>query len=108
MLRGLSQKGTVVGTGALTSPVVDTQDHRRISRAYPITAQAWNVVSPLSSRRDSLSQGRLIGQRVQECGKSEGPSVMAGIGGASQDDTLPAQAGRLPQGLSSRENLANG
>ena len=39
----LEPKGTVVGTGALSSPVVDTQDHRRISRAFPITAQARNV-----------------------------------------------------------------
>jgi len=104
----LEPKGTVVGTGALSSPVVDTQDHRRISRAFPIRAQARNVVSPSFSLEDGLSQGRLIGRRVQERGKSERPSVMAGIGGESQDNILHAKARRLPHGLSSRENLANG
>jgi hypothetical protein len=29
MLRGLSQKGTVVGTGARGSPVMDTKHYRR-------------------------------------------------------------------------------
>ena len=78
------------------------------ARALYIVVQQRNVVNPSFSLEDGLSQGRLIGRRVQERGKSERPSVMAGIGGESQDNTLHAKARRLPHGLSSRENLANG
>ena len=41
---------------------------------------------------------------VEECGESECPAVMDGIRAATSPD---AKAGRLPQGLSLRENFIN-
>jgi hypothetical protein len=36
MLRGLSQNGTVVGTGSRQSPVMDTQRYRRTESPSPV------------------------------------------------------------------------
>jgi len=49
-------------------------------------------------------QGRATAVRVEDGGKSEGPTVMAGIRVATSPG---AKASRLPPGLPSRENLAN-
>lgn len=46
MLCGVSQNGTVVGTGCYVCPVVDTQDHRRVERTSPIRLRKQNTVSP--------------------------------------------------------------
>jgi len=42
----LEPKGTVVGTGAESSPVVDAVTTAGICRAQPVQACARNVVSP--------------------------------------------------------------
>jgi hypothetical protein len=49
-------------------------------------------------------QGRLLVQRVKECGESEGRSVIGRIRGATSPG---AKASRLPCGLSWQENLRN-
>jgi hypothetical protein len=49
-------------------------------------------------------QGMLLGVRVEECGKSEGRSVMERIG---FETSTHAKAGRLPRGLSLQESLNN-
>jgi hypothetical protein len=46
MLRGLRQNGTVVGTEAAHSSVMDTQHHRRKERTYPSRLRCLNTVSP--------------------------------------------------------------
>ena len=51
MLTGLSHHGTVAGTGAVFSPVVDTQRHRRKERTYPILVSTRNTATPHLSRK---------------------------------------------------------
>ncbi len=49
-----------------------------------------------------------MGWPGQDAGESEGPAVMEGIEVALEGATSPhAKAGRLPVGVSSRENLIN-
>ena len=54
MLRGLGQKGTVVGTGSCLYPVMDTTRYRRIESTSPIAvnlAERGKPVSLLSQER---------------------------------------------------------
>jgi len=73
----------------------------------------WNVVSPLLSQWEGEPQGTLIGQRVEEVGKSEDRSVMGQIeprvgAGCNLGMEIPNPKGcRLPTGVSSRESLRN-
>ena len=48
MLRGLSQKGTVVGTGSPLCPVMDTQRYRRIESTSPVTVNLVERGKPVS------------------------------------------------------------
>ena len=48
MLRGLSQKGTVAGTGVLPSPVMDMQRYRRIESTSPIRVNLGERGKPVS------------------------------------------------------------
>lgn len=105
MLTGLNQNGTwsaappfatehtdSMTTGVQagpTPPVVMFSEHGKPDEP-PVTA--------------GQPQGRLMAQRVKECGVSEGRSVVERIRVA----TLPgAKASPLPQGLPWRENLRN-
>ena len=56
-LRGLRQTGTVVGTEAAYSSVMDTQHHRRKERTYPLVWLRRNMVSPSSSLWVSARKG---------------------------------------------------
>jgi RNA-directed DNA polymerase len=49
-------------------------------------------------------RGTLLVLRVEDCGKSERPTVMAGI---RAETSFDAKAGRLPRGHSWRGNLIN-
>ena len=64
-----------------------------------------NVVSPKTPLlvRESEPQGTPLGLRVRDAGESESLAVMVRIG---VQTLLHAKAGRLPAGLSSRENLS--
>ena len=48
MLIGLGQKGTVAGTGAPLSPVVDTQRYRRTESTSPILVNLVERGKPVS------------------------------------------------------------
>ena len=51
MLKGLSQKGTVAGTGMVHFPGMDTQCYRRIERTSPVRVhlvERGKPVSPLT------------------------------------------------------------
>ena len=55
MLRGLGQKGTVVGTGSCFYPVMDTTHYRRIESTSPVAvnlAERGKPVSFLSQDRE--------------------------------------------------------
>jgi len=84
-----------------------TNDHRRRERAFPTLADKRNTVSPYRSLWEDEPQGKLIAVRVKDEGESECRSVMEWIGVEPLATSLHAKAGRLPSGLSSRENPAN-
>ena len=48
MLRGLGQNGTVAGTGACFSPVMDTARYRRIESTSPVTINLVERGKPVS------------------------------------------------------------
>jgi hypothetical protein len=48
MLRGLSQKGTVAGTGSQTYPVMDTQRYRRTESTSPVRINLVERGKPVS------------------------------------------------------------
>jgi hypothetical protein len=48
MLTGLSQNGTVVGTGARSSPVMDTQHYRRTESPSPVLVNLVERGKPVS------------------------------------------------------------
>jgi hypothetical protein len=48
MLTGLSQKGTVVGTGSQTYPVMDIQHYRRTESTSPILVNLVERGKPVS------------------------------------------------------------
>ena len=55
MLRGLGQKGTVVGTGSCLYPVMDTTRYRRIESTSPIAvnlAERGKPVALLAPERE--------------------------------------------------------
>jgi hypothetical protein len=54
MLTGLSQKGTVAGTGSRQYPVMDTQRYRRTESTSPVRVNRVERGKPVSS----LLQGR--------------------------------------------------
>ena len=84
-----------------------TNDHRRIERAFPTLADNRNTVSPYRSLWEDKPQGKFIAVRVEDEGESERRSVMEWIGVEPLAKSRHAKAGRLPSGLSSRENPAN-
>jgi hypothetical protein len=74
----------------------------------PSMVRTRNVVSPTPSLGDSVPQGALMGQRVEEARKSESGPVTGPIGVALPGATSPhVKARRLLAGLGSRENLIN-
>ena len=48
MLRGLSHKGTVVGTGSPLCPVMDTQRYRRTESTSPVLVNLVERGKPVS------------------------------------------------------------
>jgi hypothetical protein len=48
MLRGLSHKGTVAGTGSQTYPVMDSQRYRRTESTYPVLVNLVERGKPIS------------------------------------------------------------
>jgi hypothetical protein len=48
MLTGLSQKGTVVGTGSQTYPVMDSQHYRRTESTSPVLVNLVERGKPVS------------------------------------------------------------
>ncbi len=53
-----------------------------------------NVLSPYLSLWESELQGKPIGVRVEDVGKSESLAVMAGIGVAFRDNITPRESGQ--------------
>src|SRR5215813_2626435 len=102
----LEPKGTWSVQGLKTS-LSWTNDHRRIERTFPTLTDKRNTVSPYRSRWEDKPQGESIAARVEDEGKSECHSVIEWIGVEPMATSLYAKAGRLPSGLSSRENPAN-
>jgi hypothetical protein len=84
-----------------------TNDRRRIERTSPTLADKRNTVSPYCSLWEDKPQGESMAVRVEDEGESERRSVMEWIGAEPTATSLHAKAGRLPSGLSSRENPAN-
>jgi hypothetical protein len=81
MLRGLSQNGTVAGTGSCHYPVMDTQRSRRTESTSPVLvnlAERGKPVSllPKEGRKAVRSTDGGAGKGV---GKSEGRPVMGRI-----------------------------
>ena len=112
MLTGSSQNGMWHSTGAVDSPVVDNQSHRRRESdlTHPVIQDEHGkpVVLPYPTGRQP--QGVPKGRRVKEEGASECRSVMERIGIAPHRrwaTSSHAKAGRLPSGLHSRESLSN-
>jgi hypothetical protein len=106
MLIGLDQNGARSAQGLKTS-LSWTNDRRRIERTSPTLADKRNTVNPYRSLWEDKPQGESIAVRVEDEGESERRSVMEWIGAEHLATSLHAKAGRLPSGLSSRENPAN-
>jgi hypothetical protein len=106
MLTGLNQNGARSAQGLALS-LSWTNDRRRIERTSPTLTHKWNTVSPYRSLWEDKPQGELMAVRVEDEGKSECRSVMEWIGVEPTATSLHAKTGRLPSGLSSRENPAN-
>src|SRR5262249_33568756 len=106
MLTGLNQNGSRSAQGLALS-LLWTNDRRRIERTFATLADKRNTVSPYRSLQEDKSQGESIAVRVEDEGKSECHSVIEWIGVEPSATSLHAKAGRLPFGLSSRENPAN-
>ena len=102
----LEPKGTWSAQGLKLS-LSWTNDHRRRERTFPTPADKRNTISPYRSRWEDKPQGELMAVRVEDEGKSECRSVMEWIGVEPTATSLHAKTGRLPSGLSSRENPAN-
>ena len=58
MLRGLGQNGTVAGTGACFSPVMDTPRYRRIESTSPAPVNLVERGKPVSLLLQRRSEGR--------------------------------------------------
>lgn len=81
---------------------------KRILRYEPARLLTPNLGVPISvPMRESEPQGKPSQMQVGDDGKSECRLVMRWIGVEPQPTSLRAKAGRLPSGLSSRENLIN-
>src|SRR5262249_4374482 len=102
----LGPKGTWSVQGLKTS-LSWTNDHRRIERTFATLAHKRNTISPYRSLQEDKSQGESIALRVEDEGESERRSVIERIGVEPSATSPHAKAGRLPSGLSSRENPAN-
>ena len=70
MLRGLSQKGTVAGTGSQTYPVVDSQRYRRTESTSPVTVTLVERGKPVSFLLKGREGSRKANQR--RCGYGGG------------------------------------
>jgi len=70
MLRGLSQKGTVAGTGSQTYPVMDTKRYRRTESTYPVRVNLVERGKPVSL----LPKGRKGSRKTDQwrCGYGGG------------------------------------
>ena len=82
MLRGLSQNGTVAGTGSCHYPAMDTQRYRRTESTSPVLVNlAENVGSPYRSfRKEGRKAVRSTdGGAGKGVGQSEGRPVMGRI-----------------------------
>lgn len=94
------------GTGVFCSPVavVAPPANRRDLTHAGIQAERGK---PVCFPKGRQPQGEPMSVRAEEDGKSEGHFVMKWIGIEPTATLSHAQAGRLPFGLSSQENLRN-
>jgi RNA-directed DNA polymerase len=93
MLTGLP-KGNGVSTGGPRSPVVNVEAPGGKGWTSPTLAWKRTRASPyLSRHRESDPQGKPTEVWVQERGKSEGPSVMEGIGVEQTRKITPRESG---------------
>jgi len=116
MLIGLGQNGKGSGMGAPNSPIADGEPPAE-RQGLPHTGACTKRGKPTGLPvKESEPQGTLTGLWVGDGGKSESLSVIGRIGVEPVAEvreprrwarSLHAQAGRLPPGRSSRENLAN-
>ena len=104
VLDTLGPNGTWAGVGVPHSPTADVAppaERRDLPHAGKQVERGKPVGVPSGV---TTAQATVMLQQVQDGGKSEGPTVIVGIGVATSSH---AQAGRLPPGLSARERLAN-
>ena len=108
MLEGLSQNGNVAGTRARLSLVMGIHATGGQSAPHPFDCDGDGTWEPRTSpARESEPQGKPIGVREWEDGRSECHPVMGWIGVEHLATSPHAQAGRRPSGLSSQESLTN-
>jgi hypothetical protein len=74
VLRGLSQKGTVAGTGFRPYPVMDTQRYRRTESTSPIRVNLGERGKPVSLLSQEREESRKADQR--RCGYGGGKKRM--------------------------------
>ena len=116
MLTGLSQNGKGSGMDAPNSSIADTAppaERQNLTHTGTCTKRGKPTGLPV---KESEPRGTLMGLRVWDGGESKSLPVTGGIGVEPDDEgreprrlatSLHAQAGRLPPGRSSRENLTN-
>ena len=124
VLTGLSQNGKGSGMDAPNSSIADNAPPAERQNPSLHSGQALNHMGTCMERgkpvglpvKEGEPQGTLMGLRVEDGGKSQCLPVMGGIGvepvvkvreTRRLARSLHAQAGRLPPGCSSRENLKN-
>jgi hypothetical protein len=116
VLISLSQNGKGTGMGAPNSPIADTEPPAKrqdLTHTGTCTKRGKPISLPV---KENEPRGTLMDLWVGDGGESESPPVIGGIGVALVVEvreprrparSLHAQAGRLPPGRPSRENLAN-